>query len=365
MSDALEQAAAAFDVALGNTGPQQRDNSSSNDRPVESMFDNLGDLEVDDESPARGGGDDDEPPVRRKQQPAKMQEENDDPDLDGEGQDYEDPDDNADDDADEGDGEGDEGEDGEEDDFYKVTVDGQEVEVPLREALDGYIRQETFHRRMNELDEVKKAIRNEAVGVLETRKKYVGMIDEMQRHLDALIPQEPNWVEEYKRNPEEAAALQERYNQMKQARSALKEEQDRVSREQLEEEERQTKEYIDTENKKILAMNPSWRNGDVMKRDLALMMDTATRLGFTEEEVRNTYDSRMVAVLLKAAKYDRLQQNKPKPVRRGKRPMKPGAGSTRTAPKGSQAMKQLSRTGSVEDAAGVFLGMIQPPRRRK
>jgi len=353
MSDALEQAATAFDAAMGNTEPQPRAPQSS-EGPIETMFGDVGNLEVDDESPAKGGGDDDVDEViepRTKPRVEVPEEEDEDADQN------DDPD--ADEDADQG---GDE--EDEEQDFYKVVVDGKEVEVGIREALDGYIRQETFHTRMNELDQVKQAIRAEAVTVLDNRKKYADLIDDMEKHLEMLVPAEPNWVDEYKRDPEGAAALQAKYQQFAKTREALALEKARVQKEQAEEDSVQMRTYIETENRKMLAMNPGWKDQAVMQRDLSMMMDTATRAGFSEEEVQNTYDSRMVAILLKAAKYDKLQANKPKPTRRGKRPMKQGAGSSRTAPKGNQAMSQLSRTGSVEDAAAVFSGILNPKRRK-
>jgi len=89
------------------------------------------------------------------------------------------------------------------------------------------------------------------------------------------------------------------------------------------------------------------------------MRRTAISNGFTEEELSQVYDSRMLQVLLKASKYDRMMAAKPKPVIRqpqGK-PIAPGAGSAkqRTAQSGvSSAMKRLNRTGRMEDAAIVF-----------
>ena len=43
-------------------------------------------------------------------------------------------------------------------DLYAVKVDGQEEQVTLREALDGYQRRETFNRRMAELHEQRREI---------------------------------------------------------------------------------------------------------------------------------------------------------------------------------------------------------------
>jgi hypothetical protein len=74
-------------------------------------------------------------------------------------------------------------------------------------------------------------------------------------------------------------------------------------------------------------------------------------------------DSRMVSILLKAAKYDRITGTRPKQVvpvvKNNQKTAKPGVGSKRTAPKVNQrAMDRLSRTGSLEDAASVFTSII-------
>src|SRR6478736_1748565 len=102
------------------------------------MFGNLGNLEVDDESPEKGGGDDEpdpdeiiyakEPETKRKADP-DVEEEEEEPD--------EEPEEEAE----------DEGIDAGELDLkakVKVMVDGEEATVPLKEALEGYIRTETF-----------------------------------------------------------------------------------------------------------------------------------------------------------------------------------------------------------------------------
>jgi hypothetical protein len=88
------------------------------------------------------------------------------------------------------------------------------------------------------------------------------------------------------------------------------------------------------------------------------MRRTGLTAGFTEEELSQVYDSRMLQVLLKASKYDRMMAAKPKPVVRPQgKPITPGAGSakSRTAQSGvTSAMKRLNKTGSIDDAAVVF-----------
>ena len=97
------------------------------------------------------------------------------------------------------------------------------------------------------------------------------------------------------------------------------------------------------------------------------MRRTAMSHGFSEEEVAEIYDSRMLALLLKAAKYDRLKAARvPRLVDKAeKKPMNPGAGRASTAPKGiNRAMKALNRTGSVSDATQVFAQILKGDSRR-
>lgn len=355
----IEQAAAAFDVELGNSKAESGSRGANNNAPVEQMFGNIGDLEVDEESPAQGGGDDDgvETTSRKRQLPVQ-DEEQDDVELDADA-----------DAADGEDGEGDDQEGGpdedddEVDDVYKVQIDGEEVEVGLREALDGYIRQETFHRRLNQLNDVKVAMRTEAQKLLEDRKTYVSKIEDLEKHIALLVPKEPNWDEEYARDPKAARELQKRFEQFNQTIAALGQEKARVSQEQKDEDARNNAEYLDRENKRIMANNPTWKDEKVMQRDLSMMAATATRAGFALEEVQGITDSRMVTVLLKAAKWDKLQQDKPKPVRRGSKPVKQGSVPTRSVPRVNTAMKNLSKSGSIDDAAAVFGNLISPRRK--
>jgi hypothetical protein len=363
----LESAASAFDAAIGGrAAPASRGDDSGSNAPTETMFGRMGVLD-EDSDPAGG---DDLPLKGQKKVKEPVVEEEEDPDqLELEdGEDEQDADDDA-------DGEDDEdvdpkakkkAEEDEDDDepVYEVTVDGERVEVPLREALDGYIRQETFSRRLNFLNEAKETIRNEAVKVVELRNTYSTKLEEAIKLMDIMVPQEPDWEQEYTRDPAAAKVLQQQFNAFKTQREALRTEATRVSEEQKAEDKENHTTWVKTENEKILRNHPQWaKDKDVMAKDIAAMADTARKAGFSDEEIKETKDSRMITLLAKAMKYDRLQANRPKPIRRGNKPVKPGAGSNSTAPKAmTKAQQQLSRTGSVEDAGSVFTQLIRPRR---
>jgi hypothetical protein len=351
--EGFEEAALAFDQDSG-AAPARSEKAPSG--PVEALFGNVGVL--DDDSPAAGG---DDMPVKTRTKAPVAEFGPDDGDDDPNLEDLE-GDENVEEDVDPAKKEDEDDEDV--DDIYEVMIDGEKAEVPLREALDGYIRMETFHRRMSYLNDVKAEVAARAQEVVQIQSKYTDLVETMQKHLEMLTPKEPDWDAEYARDPQGARALQKKYEEYKTTMAALEAEKARVKAEQDGQLSRESADYIKAENRKILANNPSWKDEKIMQRDLSLMSKTAETAGFTKEEISSITDSRMVTVLLKAAKYDRLQEKKPKPVRRGSKPISSGAGTTRTAPKGGQAMKQLQRTGSVDAAASVFTNLISPNRRK-
>lgn len=369
--DGLDNAASAFSDAISGSSEAASAPKEQRQMPVESMFDNMGVMEVDDESPAAGGGDrmaDPKPKTSAKkpQQEQEYEEESlelpEDGEDDGEG---EGADQEGDEEAQEGDEEGVDGQADEDDDIYEVVVDGERVEVGIREALDGYIRQETFNRRLNALNGYRDELAQHTNKILEQRQTYLKKIDEAEKVINALIPAEPNWADEYKKDPDGAAILQKQYNDLKAVLAHISNEKAAISNEEQKENEEARQNYIARENARILQNHPHWKDEKVRTRDLSAMADTAMKAGFSEEEVVGTTDSRMISILFKAMKYDRIQAKKPQPIRKaGNKPASPGVGSKRTAPKAlKSASQQLRKTGSVEDAASVMANLITPRRK--
>lgn len=371
MAQGIDEAAAAFDAEISETPREQpRGRTPSADEklpPTERLFRNVGNLEVDEDSPAKGGGDDSDPeeliygkdPKTRPRNPRKED------DGDSEG------------DSDESDGDDDDGtDDGTDDDAEKeeessdldpavlaqkieVTVDGEPVEITLKEALDGYVRTETFHRRMNQLDEAKKIVRRAAADAVQNYEYSMGVAKQMQAHMDQMIPKEPNWDEEFQKDPAKARELQRYYEKANQFRAQMQSQMEEVAKRQVASNHAQLAAFAEEESAKFEAANrKNWSDPKRKTKDLASMRKTGLSMGFSEDELSQVYDSRMLQVLLKASKYDRMMAAKPRPViRQQAKPIPPGTGSakSRTVQRGvSSAMKRLNRTGNIEDAAVVF-----------
>ena len=100
-----------------------------------------------------------------------------------------------------------------------------------------------------------------------------------------------------------------------------------------------------------------------LKKNVQSMRRTALTAGFNEYEVATVYDPRMLDILWKASKYDRMIAAKPKAVIPGKgRTLTPGAAtplSGNARRKGfDDAQRQLANSGKLEDAAEVFRRML-------
>jgi hypothetical protein len=369
MADGMENAAAAFDAVIRSEPGRSTGKAVSSEGPAETMFANVGQVEVDDESPAQGGGDDEEDLVYGKESgktdprnPSK----GDEPDSDG---------DDADEDGESGDDESDVEDDDSEDEGseeeaallareVEVTVDGEPAKVTIKEALEGYVRTQTFHQRMNQLDEAKKIVRRAAADAVHNYEYSMNVAKQMEEHMKTMIPPEPNWDEEFIKDPVKAREMQRYYEKANGFRQQLATQQAEAAKKMTESSQVQLAAFAEEEAGKFEAANrKNWSDPKKKAKDLTSMRKTGLSSGFTEEELSQVYDSRMLQVLLKASKYDRMMAAKPKPVVRqpqGK-PVTSGAGSAkqRTARKGADlAMKRLNRTGRLDDAAVVFDQLI-------
>jgi hypothetical protein len=212
---------------------------------------------------------------------------------------------------------------------------------------------------MNQLDEAKKIVRRAAADAVHNYEYATNVAKQMEEHMKTMIPPEPNWDEEFAKDPVKAREQQRYYDKAKAFQAQLQAQTAEARKKMEESNHVQLQAFAEEENQKFEAANrKNWADPKKKAKDLTSMRKTGLSMGFTEEELSQVYDSRMLQVLLKASKYDRMMAAKPKPVARppGK-PVTPGAGSarTRTAHKGvNSAMKRLTRTGSLDDAAAVM-----------
>jgi len=112
--------------------------------------------------------------------------------------------------------------------IVRVNVDGQPAEVSLQEALSGYVRAETFHRRLNQVGQVAQEIEKEREEVGQARAYYAQMIPALHKQLLSLQPPEPDWDKLYEENPVEASRLERQWRTYREKMGQLQVEHQRV-----------------------------------------------------------------------------------------------------------------------------------------
>ena len=245
---------------------------------------------------------------------------------------------------------------------YKIQVDGEEREVSLNEALRGYQREETFNTRMRQMVEVAKTIDERGAQAQQAREAYIQLCTNQEQEFAALIPKEPDWEQLYKQDPAAAHQLENNYRAVYGTLNQIRQRREHAQREAYQAHAQETASYARAEFDKFRSKN-KLANQTEVDHAIQGMRRTAASHGFSEDEIGTTYDERMLSILHKAAKYDRMMANKPFPVQ----PERQGALQPGSAPRvgnGAQrsmneAQKRLASTGRVDDAAAVMAQFIR------
>ena len=244
---------------------------------------------------------------------------------------------------------------------YKVRVGKEEVEVPLDELLKGYSRTADYTRKTQEIADQRKAVEAEKAKIEEASKlrdtyaQRLGIIEQMLKQQDSgedlasLKETDPIGY---------AVKVAEQAEREKQL-SAVRAEQQRIAQQQQSEQQERLKTYLAQEAQKLAEAIPEMNDpakGQAIRTDIR---NFAQKLGYSEQELSQVYDSRAVTALYKAMQYDKLMSGKgdaTKKVQQAPKMLKPGT-STPEA-RQSQEVKQLrgrlKKSGKARDAASIF-----------
>ncbi len=285
-------------------------------------------------------------------------------DTQPEAESYEDDEDDVD-DVDESD-EDDDYEDDEEEpqqELYKVRVDGEELEVSLDEALQGYQRQKAFTKRSQEAAEMRKAAEKEAAEAKQARDYYAQQLEVVAQQISQTIPQEPDWVSLAKEvTAEEYNAIRAEYDSRMTNLARVEQERQAVAQQQAAEQEEALKKHLAAQRSEMLERIPAWRDDERRDTERVNVINYARSVGFSEQEVAQATDARAVELLYKAMQWDNLQKKKPNAKKRTKQaPKMAKAGQPRSKKQAAsrsrqQAMGRLNKERSVDAAVSYLMG---------
>lgn len=249
----------------------------------------------------------------------------------------------------------------------RVKVDGLEQEVPLDEVVKGYSRTADYTRKTQALAEERKRFEaEELTPVREERRVYAERLATLQEAVQALLPdREPDW--NTLRNtltPEQFQDAFAEYKVQSERVQRIKSERDRIHAIEQADTERALQARLISEHEKLKQAIPEFADeakGKQLKEDLVAYAKSAA-YNFTDDDLAQVTDSRVLVLLNKARLWDESQLRKPKveaKIDRALETMKPS--NAKSKPKMSEIAKlnaQLKSTGRVEDAAAILNRML-------
>lgn len=249
---------------------------------------------------------------------------------------------------------------------FTVTVDGQEVEVTQDELLQGYTRTATFTQRMQQVAELRREIESERATIHQQREQYAERIAMFEQAIQSM-QQEPDWDRLREEDPAEYAAQMADYQRRERQLALARAERQRMEAETQAEREQQLRTYLAEESQKLAEAIPEFKDPATAAAEKARMVGYAKeKFGFSDADLSQVYDHRVLVLLRKAMQWDELQsKTEPKALKKAKKVKNPKVlrpGSPKPPAKRGKVLaerkEQLTRTGRVDDAAAAILAMM-------
>jgi hypothetical protein len=246
----------------------------------------------------------------------------------------------------------------EEQPVYRVTVDGNEIEVTQDELLNGYSRQQDYTRKTQELANQRKLIEQQAQELQQRDAIYAQLLPKMEAQLKGELVNEPDWNSLYDDDPIAYVREKQIWDEKKEKLTAVSAEQQRLQQEAYVQQQQQIAHVVQEGQQRILQIIPEWKNAEIASKEKSAIRDYGINvLGYSAQEMDAIYDYRALLGLRNAWLNSKtVEATKKKPTQKAPaRVARPGSTSRKKSLAPAQRAKQvLAKTGKVQDAAKVF-----------
>lgn len=249
---------------------------------------------------------------------------------------------------------------------YTVRVNGEELQVPLPDLIQGYSRTADYTRKTQDLAEQRKAFEAEAQTLRAQRQSYDQALGEVQHALQALTPTEPNWNDlRASLKPEDYSRAVDTWREQSRRLEAVKAERQRNAEQMAQDATKQAETIRRQEFDRLHNAVPEWvTDRQKAQTELTGLVEFAKTRGFSDDELKTVVDHRAWLLLRDAKRWQDAQKGiaavKQK-TQTTPKTLTPGQPVTREAAQ-TEAQKaaaaKLRKTGRVTDAAALIAGMI-------
>jgi len=263
-------------------------------------------------------------------------------------------------------------EEAEEDLLYAVTVNGAEQEVSLDELMKGYSRQSDYTRKTQEVSEQRKEFDAMKQNMVQEYQQIQAERQQYAQALQSLMEGNMSGIDKFanvdwevlkETDPIEYVTRKEEFREAQEKVQNLQREQHVAQQRHHAQSQNEHRQVLQQETTALVTALPDWGDSGKQPAIAKNIRSYAMENGFTKEELDSLVDHRSILVLLKAQKYDQLQnsdvrgkklKNKPRVIRSGTG----GSKKSDSKSKRTAKMKRLQSTGHVDDAASILEDMF-------
>ena len=245
---------------------------------------------------------------------------------------------------------------------YLVTINGEEIEVSEEELVNGYSRQQDYTRKTQEIAAQRKAVEQQLSDVEQERAIYKELLPKMETALKSGLQNEPDWETLKKADPVAYLSKKDEWEGKLKELEAVEQEKLRVQDEEKAQHNAYLQNLVEYGKAELLKAVPEWQDDKIaMKEKNAMMADAMSGYGFTQEELNQVFDHRLILLLRDGWKYRQtLKSVKKKPLQKAKsRVARAGTvNSTKASSPLKKAKQTVANSGKVSDAAKFFEQII-------
>jgi len=255
----------------------------------------------------------------------------------------------------------------EEEPLFPVMANGEEIEVTYDELIKGYSRQADYTRKTQELSNVRQEYERGAQQYAQSLPELENLKQQYSQALGNMISNSVAGLERFnidwnalrEDDREEYLVKREEYREAQDQIRGLQERKSQEDQALNQQAQQNFQHLVVQEHQRMAEQIPEWADKESRSELASSIKQYATSKGFTEQELSSLVDHRYLLTLMKAMKYDGLQdsdikskklKNKPKVIRSGKGKEKSANSKSKRAAK----MKRLQSSGHVDDAASIL-----------
>lgn len=243
----------------------------------------------------------------------------------------------------------------------KVKIDGEEGEATLKDLLASYQIQGHLTRKSMALSDERKAWEETRTKAQQEYQEKASKLEAAHAMATQLLNSEFANVDWQRLQQDDPIEFNSKYIQWQQHHgrlSALAEAIAQNRQEQMSAHQQAFEKLKTEEQERISQAFPSWNDSAVKEREWKEIVDHAREYGFTEQQVNEVFDHRVIRLLRDAKEYAKLQKGKPqmqKKLKVAPKMVKPGNAKKADKGRAEQIASRAMKTGNIDDIAELLM----------